>query len=68
MRTPRWRAELLAGLHRLADAQGRLHLTLEVVYGHAFRAPDKGPAVSADTRIALDDMKSMLRRRPPGGA
>lgn len=67
LRTPRWRAALLAGLHRLADAQGRLHLTLEVVYGHAFRAPDKGPAVSADTRIALEDMKSMLRRRSPGG-
>ena len=64
LRTPRWHARLLAALGELVDAEGRLPLTLEVVYGHAFRAPDKGPAVQADTRIGLDEMRALLRRRP----
>ena len=67
LRTPHWRTRLLTALQGLAGTDGRIPLELEVVYGHAFRAPDRGPAVSADTRIALDDMKSMLRRRPPQG-
>ncbi len=64
LRTPRWRVQLEAELNALAGPDGRIPLELEVVYGHAFRAPERGPAVTADTRIALADMKSMLRRRP----
>lgn len=62
LRTPRWHARLLSALEKTADSQGRITLEFELVHGHAFRAPDRGPAVMADTRIALDDMKLMLRK------
>jgi malonyl-CoA O-methyltransferase len=60
-RTPRWRAALIEGLSRRAAADGRIPLEIELVYGHAFRAPDRGPLISDNTRIDLDDMKLMLR-------
>jgi malonyl-CoA O-methyltransferase len=62
LRTPRWKAELRERLQSRADPQGRLVLQLELVYGHAFRGADAGPRVEAQTQIALDDMKSMLRK------
>jgi malonyl-CoA O-methyltransferase len=62
LRTPRWKAALLEGLKSKADAAGRLVLQVELVYGHAFRGADAGPRVEAQTQIALDDMKSMLRK------
>jgi len=65
LRTPRWRAQLCAALAETAGPDGRIVLDVEVVYGHAFRAPDKGPAVAADTRIDLADMKLMLRKPTP---
>jgi malonyl-CoA O-methyltransferase len=67
LRTPRWQGALLDGLRAGADREGRLVMQVELVYGHAFRGPDSGPRVEAQTQIALDDMKSMLRgpgRRP----
>jgi malonyl-CoA O-methyltransferase len=38
---------------------------MEVVYGHAFRAAPR-PRVAAETALALDDMRAMIRagRRP----
>jgi len=49
--------------HGERDAQGRLTLTLEVVYGHAFRgAPRVGPA---EQQVSLQDMRALLRK---GGA
>lgn len=65
LRTPRWQARLCEALAQQADASGRIALDFELVYGHAFRAADKGPAVTADTRIGLDDMKLMLRKPSP---
>ena len=40
-----------------------------MVYGHAFRAAPK-PRVAAQTTVALDDMRAMVRspRRPRGRA
>lgn len=61
-RTPRWRARLEQALAGLAGPDGRIALSFELVYGHAFRAPDKGPKVAPSTEIALDDMKLMLRK------
>ncbi|TDM09966.1 MAG: biotin synthase [Ideonella sp. MAG2] len=63
LRSRSWLAQLKQALVQQADAQGRLALQWEVVYGHAFKAPDRGPTLSADTRIPLDDMKLMLRKR-----
>ncbi|MBQ0960202.1 biotin synthase [Ideonella sp. 4Y11] len=65
LRTPAWRRALLARLAERADAQGRIALRFELVYGHAIRGPDRGPAVSAETRVGLDEMSAMLRRGMP---
>ena len=63
LRTGAWLSQLMAALSRQTDANGRISLQWELVYGHAFRAADRGPTLSADTRIPLDDMKLMLRKR-----
>jgi malonyl-CoA O-methyltransferase len=67
LRTPRWRERLCAALQGLQGDDGRLRLEFEVVYGHAFRAAPK-PRVAAQTTVALDEMREMLRpgRRGPG--
>jgi malonyl-CoA O-methyltransferase len=67
LRTPRWRERLCAELQRLQGSDGRLRLDFEVVYGHAFRVAPK-PRVAAQTTLALDEMREMLRsaRRGPG--
>ncbi len=62
LRTPRWRRSLLDGLREAAGGGARLRLQVELVYGHAFRAPDAGPRVESQTTIALGDMKLMLRK------
>jgi malonyl-CoA O-methyltransferase len=64
LRTPRWRARLLDALDERRDAQGRVALEFEVVYGHAFK-PVPRARVAANTVVGLDDMKSMLSRGRP---
>jgi malonyl-CoA O-methyltransferase len=61
LRTPRWRERLLAALGARVDAQGRVVLEFEIVYGHAFK-PVPRAKVSAQTQVGLDDMKTMLSR------
>ena len=64
-RTPRWRARMLQALHEhLRRPDGRLGLTLEVVYGHAIK-PEPRAAVAAETRVSMDDMRRMVRKAPP---
>jgi malonyl-CoA O-methyltransferase len=65
LRTPRWRRRLDAALERLRGPDGRLQLTFEVAYGHAFKAPPRA-RVAAQTTIGLDAMRDMVRRRQPG--
>jgi malonyl-CoA O-methyltransferase len=67
LRTPRWRARLGQALQQLQGADGRLRLDFELVYGHAFRAAPR-PRVAAQTTVALDDMRAMVRsaRRTAG--
>jgi malonyl-CoA O-methyltransferase len=60
-RTPAWRQRLEDALVASADGQGRFSVTLELVYGHAVQAPDKGPAVSAETAVDLASMRKMLK-------
>ncbi|MGY0197250.1 biotin synthase [Leptothrix sp. BB-4] len=63
LRTRRWREALLLELGRaLAGPDGRLTLTFEIIYGHAFR-PVTRAKVSAETAISLDSMREMTRRR-----
>jgi malonyl-CoA O-methyltransferase len=60
-----WREQLHATLAReLADSEqgGRLTLSFEVVYGHAFK-PQPRMAMAAQTTVSLDDMRQVLRGR-----
>ena len=60
LRTPRWRKRLLGELRTLAAADGRLALSFEIVYGHAFKAPPR-LRPGADTTISLDAMRALAR-------
>lgn len=61
LRTPRWRVRLLEALQtHCRRPDGRLGLTLELVYGHALK-PLPRPRLAAETRVSLDDMKRMVR-------
>ncbi len=65
LRTPRWRDRLLAALGAHVDAQGRVVLEFEIIYGHAFK-PVPRARLAEQTQVGLDDMKAMLSRgRPP---
>jgi len=65
LRTPRWRAQLLTALTQgLRRPDGRLGLTVELVYGHAVK-PAPRPRLAPETRVSLDDMKAMIRHGTP---
>ncbi len=60
LRTPRWRAQLESALEALRGRDGRLSLSFEVAYGHAFKAaPRLRPG--EETTVSLDDMRAMVR-------
>jgi malonyl-CoA O-methyltransferase len=65
LRTPRWRSRLLGALRERAGADGRIALEFELVYGHAFNPPPR-IKVAGETRVALDELRTMARsgRRP----
>ncbi len=65
LRTPRWRERLCRSLAARADAQGRIHLSFELIYGHAFKAAPK-PARSQTTNVSLEVLRASLRK-PRGG-
>jgi malonyl-CoA O-methyltransferase len=67
LRTPRWRQRLLDALRGLAGADGRLRLSFEIVYGHAFNPAPRAP-LAAQTEVSLDAMRAMVRSgRTPRG-
>ena len=47
-----------------AMAGQRLHLTFEVIYGHALK-PTPRAKVAPQTQVPLQDLKAMLGQRPP---
>lgn len=57
-----WRQQLTTALAGQADAQGRIAVNFEIVYGHAFKAPPR-LAVAEQTTISLQDMRAELRKR-----
>jgi malonyl-CoA O-methyltransferase len=60
LRTPRWRDRLLQELQTLAGPDGKPRLSIEVAYGHAFRAaPRLRPGET--TQVSLEDMRAMVR-------
>lgn len=61
-----WHRQLLAELDTLRDAEGRLVLTLELVFGHAFKAAPR-LAVAAETVVSVDAMRAKLREGRSSG-
>jgi len=60
LRTPRWKQRLEHELGALAGPDGRLRLSFEVAYGHAFKAAPRLQA-GAPTTVSLDDMRALVR-------
>ncbi|WP_295380667.1 biotin synthase [uncultured Pseudacidovorax sp.] len=67
LRGRRWRAQMLDLLAGLASDEhgGRIALTFEIIYGHAFK-PVSRVAVAPESAIGLNDMRQMLRRGRDG--
>jgi malonyl-CoA O-methyltransferase len=65
LRGRQWRSTLCEVLEReLRGPDGRLALTFEVVYGHAFK-PQPKLTVLSETRVPLDEMRKALRQIKP---
>jgi malonyl-CoA O-methyltransferase len=60
LRTPRWRADLIQRLQGLAQADGRVALEVELVYGHAFKVA-RPPRIATETAIPLQQMRDLVR-------
>ena len=63
LRGRRWRQQLEALLARGAES-GRLPLTFEVIYGHAFK-PHPRVRLDAHSAVSLQDMRAMLQSGKP---
>lgn len=61
LRTPRWRDRLLAELQRRTDADGRVAISFEIVYGHALRPRARAKMAPVAT-VALEDLRADLLR------
>jgi malonyl-CoA O-methyltransferase len=65
LRGRHWKAQLEQALTRhLTREDGRLALTFEVIYGHAFKAPPK-IKISALSSVSEAEMRSMLKGQRP---
>ena len=63
-----WRARLgdaLSELQGTAENEGRITLTFEIIYGHAFK-PAPRVSLSSESAVSLRDMRAMLQRGGPG--
>jgi malonyl-CoA O-methyltransferase len=66
LRGRRWSAQLTQALEGLRDDSGKLALTLELVYGHAFKAQPR-LTMAAETRVSVDAMRASLRQGRSSG-
>jgi malonyl-CoA O-methyltransferase len=65
LRGARWKQRLLDELGRsLRGPDGRLALTFEVIYGHAFKPAPK-VRMSAQSAVSLEDMRALLQSGKP---
>jgi malonyl-CoA O-methyltransferase len=60
LRTPHWREQLLRALESLRGADGKIGLSFELAYGHAFKAAPR-LKLDEETVLPLEDMRAMLR-------
>jgi malonyl-CoA O-methyltransferase len=70
MRGSRWREQLCAEMNqqlRSGCHEGRLGLSFEIIYGHAFKAALPS-TVSVETRLPLQDVKQMLQAHKTGSS
>jgi malonyl-CoA O-methyltransferase len=65
LRGRQWRERLHDALKSSAQPDGRIAMTFEIAYGHAFKAPVRAKG-AAETSVSLDDMRSMVRRGVQG--
>lgn len=63
LHTPRWLARLHRALAERADPQGRIPLTFELVYGHAYKPPPRDQRGELAT-VSLDALRANLGKRP----
>lgn len=61
LRGRRWHQQLLEHLQDLRDREGRLVLTVELVFGHAFKAAPR-LKVASETHVSVDAMRASLRQ------
>jgi malonyl-CoA O-methyltransferase len=62
LRGRKWRQALCEALERsLCGPDGRLELSFEVIYGHAFKAAPK-LTIASETRVSLEEMRQTLRQ------
>jgi malonyl-CoA O-methyltransferase len=62
LRSRHWRRQLIDALeHYVRGPDGRLALTFEVIYGHAFKPAPK-LTMASETRVSLDEMRRSLRQ------
>jgi malonyl-CoA O-methyltransferase len=61
-RSRHWHARLCAAIESRMprSADGRIGLTFEIIYGHAFKPVPRVP-VASSTSLAVEDMRAMLR-------
>jgi malonyl-CoA O-methyltransferase len=59
-RTPRWLARVKAALQDRAGPGGRIALSFEIIYGHAFR-PAPRARIQPVTAVSLDEMRSLVQ-------
>ena len=64
LRTPRWYERLLQALARRADAQGRITMSFELVYGHAYKAAPRAARGELAT-VSLGALRATLPQRKP---
>ena len=64
LRTPRWKARLMAAIEARRGADGRIAMRFEIVYGHAFK-PAPRPASARETTVSIDAMRELVRARRP---
>jgi malonyl-CoA O-methyltransferase len=68
LRGKAWRRALQSALPAQAPAaggDGRIALTFEIIYGHAFK-PAPRVTLSAESAVSLREMRAMLQRGRPG--
>lgn len=65
LRTPRWAARWREALRSLAGPDGRLRLSIEVAYGHAFRV-DRAPRGVPTGAISVEALRATARERAGG--